>query len=69
LVTISSEKEGLRYSIFTLEGTPLQANLTEAQLLAQYPTLYEQVREGFANSESRSKIIPWAGMFWDLPVD
>ena len=59
LVTISSAAQGLRYSVLTPSGELLSENLTEQELLAAHPQIFERIRSGYADGGSGSFI--WAG--------
>jgi hypothetical protein len=61
-ITIATAPNGLVYSVSTKDGTVIDANLSEAQLQAKYPEVYEKVRPAIANSEESNTVIPWAGI-------
>lgn len=62
VITITSDSDGILYSISTKDGTVLEANLSEAQLQAKYPEVYDHVRPAIADKEVIENVIPWAGM-------
>ena len=56
---ISQDSQGeLEYSIVDSEGKSIANNISEAQLVAQYPDLHDLVRSAIADTE----ISPWAGL-------
>ena len=58
-IIISQNSIGkIEYSLIDSEGNSLITNISEAQLVAQYPDLYNLIRSAIANPE----IDPWAGM-------
>jgi hypothetical protein len=60
-IVITSDSDGLKYSIVSPDGTVLDAKLSEAQLADKHPELYDRVRPAIAD-EANSDVIPWAGM-------
>lgn len=64
IITISSHPTGLVYSVSTKDGTVIDASLSEAQLVAKYPDVYDQLRPAIANPDASKdvKVSPWAGM-------
>jgi hypothetical protein len=60
-ITIATTPNGLVYSL-SKDGTVIDANLSEAQLQAKYPEVYEKVRPAIADTEESNTITPWAGM-------
>jgi hypothetical protein len=63
VITITSDSNGLLYSVSTKDGAVIDANLSEEQLQAKYPEVYDNVRPAIASDESTEGVIPWAGMF------
>ena len=61
VVLVTSDSEGLKYSILAPDGTVLDAKLSEAQLADKHPDLYDRVRPAIAD-EANPNVIPWAGM-------
>jgi exo-beta-1,3-glucanase (GH17 family) len=61
VITISSLPTGLKYTVSTKDGTVIDAALSEAQLVAKYPEIYDHLRPAIANPNATEKIIPWAG--------
>ncbi len=61
-ITVTSDSNGLLYSVSTKDGTVLNANLREEQLQAKYPDVYENVRPAIASDKVTDSVIPWAGM-------
>lgn len=61
VIVITSAPQGLLYSVSTPDGAVLDANLSEAQLAAKYPDVYESVRPAVASDEAPENGI-WAGM-------
>ena len=51
-ISIISASDGYLYSIADKSGTILSANLTEDQLVQQYPGLLELLKPGIANEEA-----------------
>ncbi len=62
VITINSTSNGLLYSVSTKDGAVLDANLSESQLQAKYPDVYDNVRPAIASEEATENVIPWAGM-------
>jgi cell division septal protein FtsQ len=62
VIVIASDPNGLLYSVTTKNGTVLDANLSEEQLLAQYPDVYQNLRPAIANTKASKSVIEWAGM-------
>lgn len=61
-IVISSGSDGLVYSVSTPDGTVVDANLSEEQLQAKYPDVYDNIRPAIAGSEESENVTPWAGM-------
>jgi hypothetical protein len=70
-IIMASDANGLVYSIATRDGSVLEANLSEAELVAKYPDVYETIRPAIAqyslpkavtDGEATETVIPWAGM-------
>ena len=61
IVVITSNPDGLKYSILNKDGSVLDAKLSEDQLAQKHPDVYERVRPAIAN-EATPDVIPWAGM-------
>ena len=70
-IIMASDANGLVYSVSTQDGTVLDANLSEAELVAKYPDVYETIRPAIAqyslpkavtDGEATETVIPWAGM-------
>jgi len=59
LVTISASPDGPRYSIRDRSGNLLSADISDEELLASYPQLYQRINSGVAGDDSESFI--WAG--------
>lgn len=55
---VSKDAGKIKYSLVNTEGESVVKNISEAQLIAQYPDLYDRFRSGIADSE----VSPWAGM-------
>ncbi|NHC35470.1 hypothetical protein [Scytonema millei] len=64
-VKIISGSHGLNYSVFSQDGTVLDANLNETQLAEKHPELYEKVRPAVAKDASNSEAMLWMGEFPD----
>jgi hypothetical protein len=64
IVTIASNPSEVLYSVKTRDGRVINANLTEAQLEAQHPELYQQVRPAIAkpNTNAKKGEILWFGL-------
>jgi hypothetical protein len=62
IITISSQPTGLIYSVSSKDGTVLDASLSEAQLVAKYPEVYDHLRPAIANPDASKDVTPWAGM-------
>lgn len=62
VVLSASGTNGSQYSVITKNGIVLDAKLSEEQLAAKHPDVYEQVRPAFAGREANFDIIQWAGM-------
>jgi len=59
IVTIHSSPRGVLFTVRTSSGELMDENLTEAQLLAGHPKLYDQIRASYASGEDGNLI--WAG--------
>ena len=59
IVTITSPRQGPRYTVRTSSGKLLGEDLSEDQLLAAHPKLHSDIHSSFASDESGSLI--WAG--------
>lgn len=59
LIVSQNSKGKIEYSLIDSEGNNVVKNVSEAQLIAQYPDLYDLVRSGVATDSESS---PWAGM-------
>ncbi|OWY69975.1 hypothetical protein B7486_18645 [cyanobacterium TDX16] len=64
-VKITSGSQGLNYSVFSQDGTVLDANLNETQLAERHPELYERVRPAVAKEASSAEAMLWMGEFPD----
>lgn len=62
IITISSQPTGLVYSVSSKDGTVIDASLSEAQLVAKYPEVYDHLRPAIANPDASKDVMPWAGM-------
>lgn len=62
VVEITSNSDGIKYSVTTKDGKVLSENLDEAQLAQKHPDVYDQVRPAIANPGSKG-FSPWAGTF------
>jgi hypothetical protein len=51
VITINSGPNGLSYTISNQDGTVLDAQLSDAQLQAKYPEVYDDVRPAMAGSK------------------
>jgi hypothetical protein len=51
VITITSAQSELRYSVETSDGQVLAHDLTEAQLEARHPDLYQQIRPAIAQPQ------------------
>jgi hypothetical protein len=52
IVTISKGQKGTVYTVKGKDGKTLNANLSEKDFEAKYPTLYEQVKYGLAGNDA-----------------
>ncbi|NJK52813.1 MAG: hypothetical protein HC936_08205 [Leptolyngbyaceae cyanobacterium SU_3_3] len=52
VITITSAQNKLRYSVETRDGQVLADDLTEAQLEARHPELYQQIRPAIAQPQA-----------------
>ena len=52
IVTISKGQKGTVYTVKNKDGKTLNANLSEKDFEAKYPTLYEQVKYGLAGNDA-----------------
>jgi hypothetical protein len=59
IVTISSSPQGSLFSVRMTSGALVDENLTEDQLLAGYPELYDDIRSSYASDEAGN--LMWAG--------
>lgn len=59
LVTISSSPQGVLFTVRTSSGELVDEDLTEAQLLAGHPKLYDHIRASYASDADGNLI--WAG--------
>ncbi|MGH8000113.1 MAG: hypothetical protein ACREPR_11930 [Brasilonema sp.] len=61
LITIKNSPNGLSYTVSTQDGAVLDAQLSDAQLQAKYPEVYDTVRPAIANSKKTGGSIIWGG--------
>lgn len=52
VITISKGAKGLVYSVKTQSGTVLDNNLSDAELQAKYPDIYETIRPTAENQQN-----------------
>ncbi|MGL4622054.1 hypothetical protein [Chroococcidiopsis sp.] len=64
-VKIISGSQGLNYSVFSQDGTVLDANLNETQLAEKHPELHERIRPAVAKEASSAEAMLWMGEFPD----
>jgi exo-beta-1,3-glucanase (GH17 family) len=61
VITINNGPKGLSYTVKTQDGTVLDAQLSDAQLQAKYPEVYDNVRPAMAGSEKTGGTMIWGG--------
>jgi exo-beta-1,3-glucanase (GH17 family) len=61
VITINNSPKGLSYTVKTQDGTVLDAQLSDAQLQAKYPEVYDNVRPAMAGSEKTGGTMIWGG--------
>ncbi|NJM72481.1 MAG: hypothetical protein HC862_21240 [Scytonema sp. RU_4_4] len=61
VITIKNSPNGLSYTVSTQDGTVLDTQLSDAQLQAKYPEVYDTVRPAIANSEKTGGSMIWGG--------
>lgn len=62
IITISSQPTGVVYSVSNKDGTVIDASLSEYQLIAKYPEVYNHLHPAIANPDNSKEVSPWAGM-------
>ncbi|NEQ27801.1 MAG: hypothetical protein F6K28_54155 [Microcoleus sp. SIO2G3] len=61
VITINNSPKGLSYTVKTQDGTVLDAQLSDAQLQAKYPEVYDNLRPAMAGSEKTGGTMIWGG--------
>ncbi|WP_017316353.1 hypothetical protein [Mastigocladopsis repens] len=70
VITINFGSNGLLYTVSTQDGTVLDAQLSDAQLQAKYPEIYDDVRPAIADSnKTDGPIIMMWGETEHIPSD
>lgn len=58
IITISSDPTGVVYSVSSKDGTVIDASLSEEQLIAKYPEVYDHLRPAIANPNASKDVSP-----------
>ena len=70
IVTVTPSEDGPLYNVSTGDGTSVDTELSEEELLTRYPELHENLESSAANSDSRSFARPRnnVAVMRDIPI-